>query len=239
MIAWKTAVALTAVLGAPTCAFAGTHTITETYAIATAAPPYTVHFQLNGFDTSLGTLTDIELKLSTSTTATLDVFNTLATSQTFNGAYVSVPMKVTGPGGVSVQAVDDAGPASGTVAAAQTYLVGDPPKAITSDGTKTIDGLTGSASGATQVASADFGLYEGATVSLSYSALTQVGFYPGSAVRGVAFSGTAETGGAFDLVYTYTTPIPEGSTWAMMGLGLAGLGFAGFHSNRKSARFAI
>ena len=69
--------------------------------------------------------------------------------------------------------------------------------------------------------------------------MTEVGFYSGTAAPGVAFTGTAETGGAFDLVYTYTSPIPEASTWAMLGLGLAGLGFAGFHSSRKSARFAI
>jgi phospholipase/lecithinase/hemolysin len=34
------------------------------------------------------------------------------------------------------------------------------------------------------------------------------------------------------------TPVPEASTWAMMALGFAGLGFAGYRSSRRSAAFA-
>jgi hypothetical protein len=33
--------------------------------------------------------------------------------------------------------------------------------------------------------------------------------------------------------------VPELSTWAMMLLGFAGLGYAGFRQTRKSPRFAI
>ena len=145
----------------PRVPFAGTYTLSQTYTIPADQPPYTVDFQLNGFDTSLGTLTGVELKLNTSTTATLDVINPLATTQSFAGAYVSVPMKVTGPGGASVQAADDAGPASGTVAAARLISLGlriRPPQEVTINGKTTFDGLAGSASATTQVANADFGL---------------------------------------------------------------------------------
>ena len=42
---------------------------------------------------------------------------------------------------------------------------------------------------------------------------------------------------SFVVVTAATPPVPEPSTWAMMALGFAGLGFAGYWS-RKSAAFA-
>jgi hypothetical protein len=35
-----------------------------------------------------------------------------------------------------------------------------------------------------------------------------------------------------------SAPIPEPSTWAMMALGFAGLGFVGWHSSRKTTALA-
>ena len=42
-------------------------------------------------------------------------------------------------------------------------------------------------------------------------------------------------------LFTYTTtPVPEASSWAMMAIGFAGLGFAGFaRSHRKRRAFAV
>jgi hypothetical protein len=37
---------------------------------------------------------------------------------------------------------------------------------------------------------------------------------------------------------TFTPTIPESSTWAMMVLGFAGLGYAGYRSSRKGASIA-
>ena len=52
-------------------------------------------------------------------------------------------------------------------------------------------------------------------------------------------TGTAiSDSGTFSVPPSGSTPIPELSTWAMMGLGFAGLGFAGFRSPRKSVAFA-
>ena len=54
--------------------------------------------------------------------------------------------------------------------------------------------------------------------------------------------GTGEAGGNFGVTTTITsiTPsVPEPSTWAMMLLGFAGLGYAGFKRMRKSPRFAM
>jgi PEP-CTERM motif len=35
--------------------------------------------------------------------------------------------------------------------------------------------------------------------------------------------------------FTNVTPVPEPSTWAMMLIGFAGLGYAGHRASRKSA----
>jgi len=40
------------------------------------------------------------------------------------------------------------------------------------------------------------------------------------------------------LSWSVATTVPELSTWAMMGLGFAGLAFAGYRSSRKGAAFA-
>ncbi len=65
---------------------------------------------------------------------------------------------------------------------------------------------------------------------------------------GVAFSGTAESAvfsgtanyiGFDNITLGSATPgAPEASTWAMMMLGFAGLGFAGYRASRKTAAFA-
>jgi hypothetical protein len=53
--------------------------------------------------------------------------------------------------------------------------------------------------------------------------------------------GTGEVGGIGGVITTVisaTPSVPEPSTWAMMLLGFAGLGYAGFRQTRKSPRFA-
>jgi hypothetical protein len=43
---------------------------------------------------------------------------------------------------------------------------------------------------------------------------------------------------AYDLTGTIS-PIPESSTWAMMLVGLAGLGLAGYRTSRKAASAGV
>jgi hypothetical protein len=53
--------------------------------------------------------------------------------------------------------------------------------------------------------------------------------------------GTGEVGGIGGVITTVisaTPSVPEPSTWAMMLLGFAGLGYAGFRQTRKSPHFA-
>jgi len=61
----------------------------------------------------------------------------------------------------------------------------------------------------------------------------------GTYALNVFYADRAQTGADFSIdVSGATTMVPEPSTWVMMGLGFAGLGFAGFRA-RKAARFVI
>jgi hypothetical protein len=78
-----------------------------------------------------------------------------------------------------------------------------------------------------------FGIGDGRVVDLFSNG---VGNGPGNAVFGVVVA-TAET--QLDRVAGgVTATVPEPSTWAMMLLGFAGLGFAGYRKSRKAAALA-
>ncbi len=63
--------------------------------------------------------------------------------------------------------------------------------------------------------------------------------FPGTA-KSVEFAGVANQIGFDDVTFGSSTPggIPEASTWAMMALGFAGLGFAGYRK-AKGGRMAL
>jgi PEP-CTERM motif len=90
-------------------------------------------------------------------------------------------------------------------------------------------GLSGTAS------ALDVNAYEGASpleISYSWSAWTNYSVTPSDTLSAGGYSqGSAN----FSVVYTYTptAPVPEPSTWAMMLVGFAGLGFAGYRKARE------
>ncbi len=65
---------------------------------------------------------------------------------------------------------------------------------------------------------------------------------PGPDAASLSFSLTQTNVGAISNSATFSVPpaegAPEPSTWAMMGLGFAGLGFAGYRSKRNSVAIA-
>jgi PEP-CTERM motif len=219
----KTLALTAAIFGAMAVpANAGTKTLMETATIPTAPTPFTYDFTLPAFDTALGTLTGVDLDITSTTTASVQVYNFAGASQTFSNATASIPLTVTGPAGLFVTATYSAGPFSGTAA----------------PGLTTVPGTTGTASNSTSVPSTDFSHYEGSSpIALSYSADAPFGDYGGRGVPGVFFGGSAETGGTFTVVYSYTA-VPEPATFAMMGLGFFGLGLAAFRSKHNSAAIA-
>ena len=54
----------------------------------------------------------------------------------------------------------------------------------------------------------------------------------------LTFAGSGPSNNQGDLIGGVVVSVPEASTWAMMTLGFAGLGFAGFRNDRKRAAIA-
>jgi hypothetical protein len=50
--------------------------------------------------------------------------------------------------------------------------------------------------------------------------------------------GTFNATAIYDPLQITITSVPEPSTWAMLTIGFAGLGFAGYRASRKSAALA-
>ncbi|PPQ27066.1 choice-of-anchor E domain-containing protein [Rhodopila globiformis] len=201
--------ALAAVAANP--AFAATESFSHTTPIQTV--PFTDNFTLTAFDTSLGTLTGIEITLTTNSTAIVDVLNNTGAAQSFTDATSSVPVTATGPAGVIMSQSLVAGPFNGNAA----------------PGTDPFPGNAANATSSVSVAAADFATYEATTsgVSLDFSVATGNGSYHGTAISGVFFGGSANVGGTTTITYTYTpsTPMPEPMNLMILGAGMAGLGF--------------
>lgn len=167
---------------------------------------------LNQFDSSLGTLTKVELFLSGSETSTA----TVTASPTQNASWLSVSVqtfiRLFDPANIATTlmlitpAVSDSG---GSLAAGGTYnLVGS---GSDSDNTA----LTSSA--------AAFNLFIGSgTISLSTSA---VSYGSTTALSNGTFTPTGTASEHLYVVYTYdaSSPVPEPATMLLFGTGLAGL----------------
>jgi len=81
----------------------------------------------------------------------------------------------------------------------------------------------------------DVNAYEGASpleISYSWSGGTSYSITPSD---GFGVGGFTQGSANFSVVYTYapTAPVPEPSTWGLMLVGFAGLGFLGCRGSRK------
>lgn len=210
---------LLATLAAP--AFAGPSTLDFTATIPTGTVPFSRSVSLPTFDSTLGTLIGITLKVTNNTTAEVDVFNNTASSQTFTNGSASIPVTLTGLDSTSATASAIATIASGTVAAG---LIGKFP------------GITATSTGSQVVPAANFTQYETVGgLNATFTASAGNGTYSGVATPGVFFSGSAVSGGTAEIIYTYTAAsVPEPATLGVLGFAAIGLAAA----KRRRARRA-
>ena len=188
--------------------------ISHTYNYGPGAAPFNYNFNLDLFDSNLGTLTGVKLTLNASSVAQIDIFNGTSTNQNFTNAQSSIPVTVTGPASTSVNFNLVAILASGVVVPNLNSFAGIP----------------GNNSQFTDVNSVNFGAYQAAGGGTAVNGIVvsaSSGSFSGTANPGVFFGGSATANGSVVVEYSYDVPpseVPEPGTYAMLGSGLVLLG---------------
>ena len=191
----------------------GAAIITDSAVVPNTAAAFSTIVNLDRFDTTLGTLQQVRILLSATSSADVTVGNFNGTPQPYTGATTQATMSVTGPESIVVSFILAAGPFSGTAPALSLTTVGS---ANDSDSAFTI------------VPVINWGSYTGvgpatAAFTVGASNLFSTGTGPG----GVTFGGALSAGGTVTVEYTYESFVPEPGTYAMLGGGLALIGLIG------------
>lgn len=213
----KTAIAIAALLAAGS---ANALTISYSHNTPLSSVPFSDTFNLQLFDTTLGSLTGITIDLVSNVTGQVDIFNGTGSAQSFTNASAIAPVTVTGPAATSTTVNATATVASGTAVV----------------GNSSYAGLTGTQSNSVNILAANFSAYEGVGTTFgSFTTSSTGGSFSGSSVSGVYFSGSATADGTVTVTYNYMTaaPVPEADTYAFMALGL---GLVGMLARRRQSR---
>jgi len=189
---------------------AGAQVIVQTFTVPNGTVvPFSHNFTFNLFDSTLGTLDQVTLSLSTTITAEVDIFNSTAVNQAYTNATASIPVTLTAPDAVTETATGVAGPVSG----------------VATPGFNSQTGLPASANTSQNIPMADWGFYEGVgpmTGNLNAAAAT--GTYSGNANPGVFFGGSAVAGATITITYFYQPAgsIPEPGATTFLAAGVLG-----------------
>jgi hypothetical protein len=223
--------------GALSCALSSqaaieTQTQTQSYGNS-ITPPFVTPLTFNGFNTALGTLTSVDLILTS--TATVDVeiydlnFTGPASPISFTQAEATFPVIATSalaPGDQALTTSESmtAGPFSGTAVSGLNDFPGMP--------------ATGTASQSVTAAS-QLNAYE-TTPTFTVSVQSVTGTYSGSYTApgdgsGLYFGGSALEGGSVTVEYDYIpAAVPEPSTWFAACSIVAGSAVSIFRKTRRA-----
>jgi hypothetical protein len=209
------ALVLTTLCGSAASAAVITQTMTATVSLGGGAG-----LDFAGFNATLGTLTDVTASLSGDVTISATITNDTGEPQLVSGA-ASGMVEVSGPGNLSF-----------TTSYSPTCA-----SAVGADGTAACHDTT-SYGPTSQSGIAPLTDFIGGSVVISLRDKSTTRFKITDVIPGPldccsigAPTGTDDA--TVTLQYTYR-PIPESSTWAMMLLGLAGIGFVGYRRTRRA-----
>lgn len=174
------------------------------------------------FDPSLGTLTDIFIRIVSNDTVESVVYNpSPSTIGSYTGATATTPLTVTTLAGLSGSTTLQAGPANGTAAPNSFVVAASQSGMVTSE---------------THVPSSDFSQYTGSSLISFDVGLSQgMGMYSGSYSSPSAllfFGGNASSFGELDFQFTYVA-VPE---CGVLVAGLAALGACAFPAAWRAFR---
>jgi len=188
--------------------------ITQTFSSPPTPVAWSTTYDANQFNPSLGTLTSVEIEVSSNIVASVEVYNLSGSPQSFTNATASIPITLTGP--ASLSSLSAIGVTAGQAGSA------DP-------GLNTFPGVPTTASTSTTLTSSGaLAPYIGTGVStLVFDFNAGDGTYSGAAVSGVFFGGSATANATVDVIYTYTAAIPEPSSVILAGIGIVGVAVFG------------
>lgn len=171
----------------------------------------------NSFDPTLGTLTDVTATLSGGVETSIQVLNTSGTSQNID-VFIRGMVTLSGPGSLSFD---------------RTYIPVIGLMAAPGETTGEVGITYGPGSQSGVIPLADFIGSASIEISVTDSAEVTGGLESCCSLK--SLTGTDRP--TVTLQYTFTpasTPVPEPSTWAMLLLGFAGLGYAGYRQTRSA-----
>jgi hypothetical protein len=153
-------------------------------------------------------LTGVTLSVDATIDGDVEIYNASASTLAFTNAFVSIPVTVTGPNGVT----------------ASTTATANVPSGTANPGINSFAGAVGTSTGLQAVPPGMIMMYVGAgtfNVTLGSTAADATSGGTGGGGQ-LFFGGTAMAGGTADVTYTYMAAVPEPASMGLLGIGMAG-----------------